>query len=120
MGFAYRAIASALVILCPLAARAASLAPEEAANHVGETATVCGTVASANYAAGSRGAPTFLNLGKPYPNHVFTAVIWGSDRPKFGTPESLAGKVICVTGEIKLFHARHEVVLHDPAKLTSK
>jgi hypothetical protein len=75
-----------------------------AANHVGETATVCGTVASANYAAGSRGSPTFLNLGKPYPNHVFTAVIWGSDRPKFGT----------------LFRARPEVILHDPAQLTSK
>jgi hypothetical protein len=73
MGFVYRAVTCALVILCPFAAAAASLTPEEAANHVGETATVCGTVASANYAARTRGEPTFLNLDKPYPNHIFTS-----------------------------------------------
>ena len=33
----------------------------EARNHVGETATVCGNVASTHYAA-SRGRPTFINL----------------------------------------------------------
>ena len=37
----------------------------EASKHIGETATVCGTVASANYATRSRGKPTFLNLDKP-------------------------------------------------------
>jgi len=47
----------------------------DAASHVGETATVCGTVASAKYSAQSRGSPTFLNLDKAYPNQVFTAVI---------------------------------------------
>jgi hypothetical protein len=59
-------------------------------------------VASANYA---RGQPTFLNLDKPYPQQVFTVVIWGRDRMKFGTPEKqLADKNICATGMIQLFH----------------
>ena len=42
--------------------------------------TVCGIVASAHYAASSKGQPTFVNLDKPYPNQIFTVLIWGSDR----------------------------------------
>src|SRR5712692_5691208 len=74
-------ITSTVVLLVwPVAAWAAPLGPEEAASHVGESTTVCGLVASATHAARSRGAPTFLNLGKPYPDQIFTAVIWGDDR----------------------------------------
>lgn len=51
------------------------ITPEEAYKYIGETKTVCGTVASATYAVRSRGKPTFLNLNKPYPNLVFTLVI---------------------------------------------
>src|SRR5579884_1444023 len=64
-----------------------SLSAGEAKNHIGENATVCGQVASTHFAASSRGRPTFLNLNEPYPNQIFTIVIWGSDRPKFGDPE---------------------------------
>ncbi len=48
---------------------AKTLTAKEAAEHVGEVATVCGKVASATYAARSRGRPTFLNLDEPYPVH---------------------------------------------------
>jgi hypothetical protein len=104
--FALRAIrtasrlsAVAAVLVWPLTTAAASLSPEEAPGHVGENATVCGIVASAHYAARSKSQPTFLNLGKAYPAQVFTAVIFGSDRAKFGEPEkALQAKRICVTG----------------------
>ena len=67
-----------LAIVSLAAALAADLIrPEQATSHVGEHQTVCGTVASATYAVKSNGRPTFLNLGQPYPNHVFTAVMWG-------------------------------------------
>src|SRR5208282_2267310 len=83
---------------------AATLTPEDATSHTGETATVCGMVASAKFASSSRSRPTFLDLERPYPNAVFTAVIFGDDRPKFGTPErSLQGKRICVLGTIRLY-----------------
>lgn len=59
------------------------VSPADAINHVGQMATVCGRVASAKYATKANRQPTFLNLDKPYPNHVFTAVIWGSDRAAF-------------------------------------
>jgi hypothetical protein len=60
---------------------AASLTPDEAASHVGETATVCGTIASTTYAAQDPMVPTFLDIGKPYPNQSFSAIIFGNDRP---------------------------------------
>ena len=53
------------------------LTATEAKNHIGEQATVCGKVVSTRYAEGSRGSPTFLNFDQPYPNQVFTLLIWG-------------------------------------------
>jgi DNA/RNA endonuclease YhcR with UshA esterase domain len=105
-------------VLGSLPAVAASLSPEEAAGHVGETTTVCGTVASAHYTARSKSQPTFLNLGRAYPAQIFTAVIFGSDRAKFGEPEkTLQGQRICVTGTIKLYRGAAEVILNDPDQL---
>jgi DNA/RNA endonuclease YhcR with UshA esterase domain len=87
---------------------------EDAGGHVGETATVCGIVASAKFAPGSHSQPTFLDLGKPYPNPAFTAVIFGDDRPKFGTPETtLRGKWVCVTGQIRDYRGKPEIILDD-------
>jgi hypothetical protein len=40
----------AAIVACPIAAYAVPLTPEEAANHIGETATVCGAIASTTYA----------------------------------------------------------------------
>lgn len=93
--------------------------PEEAALHVGEQATVCGVVASSKYAAQSRGQPTFLNLGTPYPKHVFTALIWGDSRPAFPyAPESLRGEGICVSGAIEHYKGKAEIIVTDPAQIT--
>lgn len=112
-------LAPALILLLALPAGATELSPEDASKHVGESATVCGVVASARFLSSSRSQPTLLNLGKPYPRQVFTAAIFGDDRAKFGTPEkTLLGKRICVTGEIKDFRKVPEIVLSDPKQLT--
>jgi DNA/RNA endonuclease YhcR with UshA esterase domain len=111
----------AVLLVWAAATRAATFDPDQAGSHVSENATVCGVVASATYAPGSRSQPTFLNLGKPYPNQLFTAVIFGSDRPKFGTPETfLLEKRICVTGVIKVFRGKPEIILTDPKQLNEK
>lgn len=97
------------------------ISASDAKNHVGEIATVCGQVASTHYAARSRGNPTFINLDKPYPNSIFTVVIWGSDRAKFGEPEtSYSGKKICVTGNITLYRGAPETTVHDPSEIKSE
>ncbi|MGB7846845.1 MAG: hypothetical protein WBL63_14615, partial [Candidatus Acidiferrum sp.] len=90
----------------------------EAAKHVGERATVCGQVVSTHYAARSKGSPTFLNLDEPYPRQIFTIMIWGSDRPKFGDPEAKYGnKKVCVTGLIKDYKGAPEVVVALPSQI---
>ena len=100
-------------------ATAAPLNPEDAAAYIGETATVCGVVASAEYEADVQSQPTLLDLGKPSPSAVFTAVIYGMDRAKFGTPETtLRGKRICVTGSITYYHGKPEIVMTEPSQLT--
>src|SRR5262245_51280823 len=112
------------LILLPLMACATSSAsadkitPAQAKDYVGKQATVCGVVASANFATRSKRQPTFLNLDKPYPEHIFTAVIWIEDRPKFGAPETdLKGKRVCVSGLIESYQGKPEIVLRDPKQL---
>jgi hypothetical protein len=114
-----RLFTSTVLFVWPIAAHAAPLNPEEAASHVHENATVCGLVASATYAAQAAAAPTFLDFGKPYPNQVFTAIIFGSDRTKFGALELLLReRQACVTGEIFLYQGKPEIILRDPKQLS--
>lgn len=92
---------------------------QEAASHIGEIGTVCGLVVSSKFAMRSKGQLTFLNLDRPYPNHIFTVVIWGKDRPKFGKPDlTFAGKRICVRGLIADYEGRPEMMATDPVQIT--
>jgi hypothetical protein len=112
-------VASAAFGIVSLALVAAQLSPGEAADHIGETATVCGVVASAEYEANAQSQPTLWNLRKPSPNATFTAVIYSDNRAKFGTPEtSLRGKRICVTGKISDYEGKPEIVLTEPSQLS--
>jgi DNA/RNA endonuclease YhcR with UshA esterase domain len=94
------------------------LTASEAKEHFGETATVCGEVVSTRYADSTKGQPTFLNLDKPYPNQVFTVVVWGNNRGKFGTPENeYKGKRICITGKITAYAGLPEIVADEPKQI---
>jgi DNA/RNA endonuclease YhcR with UshA esterase domain len=95
-----------------------SISAADAKNHVGERATVCGEVASTHFAASSRGNPTFINLDKPYPNQIFTVLIWGTNRPKFRDPEeAYRGKHICVTGKISDYKGAPEIIAYEPSQI---
>jgi len=98
------------------------ITPKDAQKYLGKTENVCGQVASANYAVRTRGQPTFLNLDEPYPNQVFTVVIWGSDRAKFPDPPEkiYRGKTICITGTIASYHGKPEMVVKDPKQIVVK
>jgi hypothetical protein len=98
--------------------RAEEVDHREAREHRGENATVCGNVASTRYAPSTKGQRTFLNLDKPYPNQVFTALIWGSNRSKFGRPKvEYHEKRICVTGKITEYRGVPEIIADDPAQI---
>ena len=105
-----------LLTICLLAvpslhAQTKKLTTAEAKDHIGDRAMVCGKVVSTHYAKGSKGEPTFLNLDEPYPKEVFTILIWGSDREKFGAPEDeYKGLRVCVIGKITSYRSRPEIV----------
>jgi len=116
------AIVSTGLSLCAFSAGAVTVTPGDAMSQVGHTAKVCGVVASANYAADARAHPTFLTLVNPSQsnsNGVLTAVIYGTDRTKFGNPEvTLPGQRVCATGFITYFRQRPEMILSNPSQLS--
>jgi micrococcal nuclease len=95
------------------------IAADQASRHVGERKAVCGEVVSATYARSSRGRPTFLNLDEPYPDHIFTALIWGSDRSKFDEPPEVKyrDKAICVTGRIESYRGKPQIIVRSPNQI---
>ena len=99
-------------------AQTAHLTAAEAKNHVGETATVCGRVVRIYFAHKAKGLPTLMNLDMPYPQQIFTIVIWGTDRTKFGNPErTYRDKNVCVSGKITIHHEIPEIVINTPGQL---
>ena len=117
------AIATTAFSLWALSAGALTVTPADAMGQVGHTAKVCGTVASAVYEVKSPAHPTFLTLisnDQLNLNRALTAVIYGTDRAKFGsTPEvALQGQRICVTGFVSFFRQRPEMILSDPTQVS--
>jgi hypothetical protein len=106
-----------LFLSASLPGRAQSISAAEAKNHIGEKATVCGKIVSEHTADNSRGVPTFINLDAPYPNQVFTILIWGEDRKTVGElpPE---GTRVCATGAIQDYRGVPEIVVKTKAQLS--
>ena len=103
------------------AAQTNTISAAEAKDHVGEVRTVCGKVASTHFAAKGKGQPTFLNLDTPYPKAVFTILIWGSNRAKFGTPETKYGdSTICVTGKITIYRGTADIIVTEPSQIVQE
>jgi hypothetical protein len=97
------AVVAICVACMPVGVRAQTdtppvVADTQAARHVGRTVTVQGRVA--NVKVSRHRATTFLNFGRPYPDHSFSAWIPDSLADRFGDVESLAGKLLRVTGTV--------------------
>ena len=93
---------------------------DEASAYIGDYATVEGRVVSTHYAASSRGSPTFLNIGKPYPDKDrFTVVIWGRNRGKFdGAPEeTYRSKLIRVSETIDSYKGTAQIEAQTPSQI---
>ena len=104
-------LALSVVFIAQSLLAADTLPAARAKDHVGENGTVCGKVADTRYLESGR-RPTFLNFDQRYPNHTFTAVIFGEDRAKFGVPEKdYLDKDICVTGKIEDFSGKPQIIV---------
>ena len=101
--------------------KAPTITPEQAQAHIGQSVQVCGQVARVHLAFKTRGQPTFIDFGQPYPHETFTAIIWSLDRALFDKPEKrYLNKRVCVTGPIKLYRGQPEVILHSPKQVKVK
>lgn len=87
---------------------------------VGSVATVRGPVAGTSYRPDVSGAPTFINLGKDFPDASrFTVIVWGEARSKFADPpESLYSDVgLCVRGRVADYRGVPEIEVRDPSQV---
>ena len=92
---------------------------DQAQEHIGETTTVCGLVASSRYLEWEGNRPTYLNFDHPYPNQTFAVMIPGASRAEFKKPPEAVfyGKTVCVTGLIVDYHGRPAIVVENPSQI---
>jgi hypothetical protein len=95
----------------------------EAGNFVNQSKTVCGPVVRTTFAQTTNGQPTYLDLGRAYPDPSrFSVLIWGNQRANFpSAPETLyRGKSICVTGKIITYQSTLEMEVRNPSQIQVK
>jgi hypothetical protein len=120
----HRRVATILMVLlaCVALAKPAGAAqrtpprytPDQAKDHVGEFATVEGRVVEVNESGAGN---VFVNFGAPYPKNTFTAFVFASDVRWFFNLARLRGATVQVTGDIKLYQGKPEIVLKKPSQL---
>jgi DNA/RNA endonuclease YhcR with UshA esterase domain len=104
--------------LAPALAHAETIAPSDTPKHVGQSVTVEGVVSAVN--STDRSGVTFVDMGGHYPNNAFTAVILRDDAAKFPDVHALEGKTVDITGTVKLYKGKTEIMLTDPAQIKAK
>lgn len=94
-------------------ALAATYTPTQAAQHVGETATVAG-VASVYHA---HGGEIFIDMGGAGRGAPFSGFIAQDKAARFPDAAAWNGKTLRITGKIALYQGKAEIVLTDPSQV---
>jgi hypothetical protein len=85
-----------------------------ATNYYDQMMIVTGKVAQVTI----RPSVTFLNLDQPYPDSPFAIVIIHGKSSYYGDANALRGKSIEISGKIKNYHDKPEIVLDSTNQLT--
>ncbi len=106
----------ATIALCSssLAADEASIDAKDAAQHLGETVVVHGTIADVHQ---FKGGSIVLNFGEKYSNEVFEVYIPKNLVDSTGDMHDYAGNEIVVEGKIELYKGKPEIKLEDAGQL---
>ena len=88
---------------------------EDAAKHYGERVTICSKV----YGTKALEKVTFINLGAAYPHSLLTVVIFAKDRTNFKeAPDAMYNdKAMCVTGVVKEYNEKPEIIVTSPDQI---
>jgi DNA/RNA endonuclease YhcR with UshA esterase domain len=79
----------------------------EATNYYDKTMTVTGKVVRVTVTAKN----TYIDLDKPYPKSPFSLIIFQSATNQFPDVKALKNKDVEVTGKIKEYHDKPEIIL---------
>ena len=85
---------------------------DSVSKYEGKTITVCSKVLGTQVSAGEK-KNTTLNFGKPFPDNTFTVFISETDLPnfKYNPSEFLKDKTICITGTVKMYKNKPEIIV---------
>jgi len=88
------------------------IAPDSIKFYEGKLVTICEKVVDTHVTKEQK--VVYLNFGHPYPAQTFTGVIFAGDVSKFSyQPEVyLKGKTVCVTGTVKIYKDRPEIIIN--------
>ena len=100
------------------AAAAETIQPADASKNIGKPVTVEGVVNEVHHAASKK--VIFINMGGEYPDSPVTGVLFSADAAKFPDIDSLQGKAVDISGTVKLYQGRAEIVVSDPAQIKVK
>lgn len=103
----HRAQQTPMAVMPAAAMPTGTVAASQAQNHVGQHITVEGVVSEVHASANA----TFIDIGGRYPDETFTGVIFGDDESGFSDLQGLEGKTVDITGTVKLYNGRPEIVL---------
>lgn len=95
----------------------------DAHNFIGQTKKVCGNVVRTTFAQNTTGQPTYLDVGRAYPDPTrLSIVIWGNQRANFSTPpeKMYRNKTICVNGTIRTYQGVAQIEVKTPAEIEIK
>ena len=103
------------VLICSTAFCQSKINIESASSHYGEKVTICSKV----YGTKALEKVTFINLGAAYPNSPLTLVIFAKDRSNFKeAPDAMYNdKNICVTGVVKEYKGKPEIIVTSPDQI---
>jgi len=87
----------------------------EAIKHVGEIASVRGTLIKAYTSASGT---VFLDFCSSYKTCPFSGVIFADDAKQFGDLSRYAGTIVTLTGKISSYQGKAEIVLSTPSQLS--
>lgn len=90
------------------------ITPAQTALHIGEQVTVKGRVVVVYTAPGGE---TYLNFGAEYPNQVFSVVVPADHADQFPKVHDLEGRVVRVSGVVKLHKGKPEIVVEQAKQL---
>tara|TARA_B100001989_G_C24502187_1_gene445556 strand:+ start:312 stop:683 length:372 start_codon:yes stop_codon:yes gene_type:complete len=105
-----------LKLLClPLSINAYNLIEiphTSAIQNIGKLRSVCGKVQSTYINSNTASQRIYLNMGREYPNHTFTGLIWySSNKDNFdGRPDKkYKKKNICISGVITSYNDKPQI-----------